>query len=145
MKRKLPAAEFFRILSGKQLACSLFELYCLGQDVDMLRDFYYQDDRRVSIANLMLLESFSEIEVTNRQVKLKAAMKLYNEDRTSSFEAKAVDEQIKLIQIQTTLERDLGHSFMNLSVSETILRCILLNHTNRALKIKGDLRVDDKR
>jgi hypothetical protein len=43
------------------------------------------------------------------------------------------------------LERDLLPSFQHLSVSDTILRCLLLGQHQWAAKIKSDLRVSERR
>lgn len=56
-----------------------------------------------------------------------------------------MDEQIKLISLQSQLERDTGHSFASMSVSETISKCLQLGHGNRAAKIKSEYKVPDKR
>lgn len=60
MKRKLSPPEFFRLINGKPLACALLEVYAKSQDLGLLRDFYYQDDRRISNANLIVSSSFKE-------------------------------------------------------------------------------------
>ncbi|KAI8809803.1 Vps16, N-terminal region-domain-containing protein [Cladochytrium replicatum] len=147
MKRNLPTADFFRIVSNKPVACSLFETFCKQQDIKSLKDFYYQDDRKLDIANVTLLESCGmEQEEANIKLELlKSAMKMYQEDRNGAFEAKAIDDQVRLMGTQIQLERDVGHSFMNLSLSETIFKCLLLGHGNRAAKLKSDYKVPDKR
>jgi hypothetical protein len=60
LKRKLPLGEFFRLINNKPLACNLLQVYCKEQDRELLKDFYYQDDRRIESANLSLEESFGE-------------------------------------------------------------------------------------
>jgi hypothetical protein len=60
MKRKHPIAEFFRLLHGKPLAMNLLESYSRQQDMQLLKDFYYQDDRRTERANVMFVESFEQ-------------------------------------------------------------------------------------
>lgn len=64
MKRKLPLGEFFRVINNKPMACDLLEVYCKEQDTELLKDFYYQDDRRLDSANFMLLEGFNDKVVT---------------------------------------------------------------------------------
>lgn len=59
MKRKLPLGEFFRIVNGKPVASSLLELYGRQNDLGLLKDFYYQDDRRADGAKLHVLESMN--------------------------------------------------------------------------------------
>lgn len=56
IKRKLPPADFFRIISKKKLSTSLFESYARQCDVGLLVDFYYQEDRKADNANILLLE-----------------------------------------------------------------------------------------
>lgn len=60
LKRKLPLGEFFRVINNKPLACSLLEVYCKEQDKELLKDFYYQDDRRIDSANTILSEGFEQ-------------------------------------------------------------------------------------
>jgi hypothetical protein len=57
MKRKLSTPDFFRVVSGKNLACKLLEVYAKSQDLNLLRDFYYQSDLRVAHANLIISSS----------------------------------------------------------------------------------------
>lgn len=61
LKRKLPLGEFFRMINNKPMACNLLEVYCKEQDTELLKDFYYQDDRRIDSANVVLSEGFSEL------------------------------------------------------------------------------------
>lgn len=67
LKRKLPLGEFFRMINNKPMACNLLEVYCKEQDTELLKDFYYQDDRRIDSANVVLSEGFSEL-VNNRSM-----------------------------------------------------------------------------
>jgi hypothetical protein len=57
----LPLGSFFRLLEdgGKALtpAGKLLEVYAREQNREMLRDFYYSDDRRVESAVLSLDEA----------------------------------------------------------------------------------------
>jgi len=63
LQRRLPLGSFFRLLEdgGKALApaSKLLEVYAREQNREMLRDFYYSDDRRVESAVLSLEESTS--------------------------------------------------------------------------------------
>lgn len=42
------------------MACNLLEVYSKEQDTELLKDFYYQDDRRIDSANIVLSEAFNE-------------------------------------------------------------------------------------
>ncbi|KAJ1547872.1 hypothetical protein HK405_004735, partial [Cladochytrium tenue] len=145
IKRKHPIAEFFRLLEGKPLAMSLVENYAHQQDIQLLKDFYGQDDRRTERANLALEESLQQTSLQLRVSKLKETAGLYQEDKERTFEVKAVEDQIKLLQAQAVLERETGQKFFDLSVSETVYKCLILGHSNRAAKLKSDLKIPDKR
>lgn len=88
LKRKLQLGEFFRMINNKPVACNLLEVYCKEQDTELLKDFYYQDDRRVDSANIVLAEGFEEKDITERIKKLKISGKTYGEHREQAFESK---------------------------------------------------------
>lgn len=88
LKRKLQLGEFFRIINNKPVACHLLESYCKQQDPELLKDFYYQDDRTVDRANLTLMESFRQKDSTERINKIKAALRIYQDDKEHTFEVK---------------------------------------------------------
>src|SRR5690554_3797884 len=106
LKRKLPLGEFFRVINNKPLACNLLESYCKQQDPELLKDFYYQDDRRIDSGNLTLMESFQQTDITERINKIKAALRLYQDDKEHVFEAKV--PMIEMIVIVISI-RQLRH------------------------------------
>jgi len=67
LEKKLPPSEFFRIIN-KPMACNLLEVYFKQQDLKILNDFYYQDDRRVEIANIRILESYEKTVSINLEI-----------------------------------------------------------------------------
>lgn len=56
-----------------------------------------------------------------------------------------IEDEIKLIQVQESLEKELSTSFRDLSLYDTIHRCLLLGQVTRALKLKTDFKMSDKR
>ena len=107
---RLPLGSFFRLIEdgGSSLAPAsrLLQVYAREQNPEMLRDFYYSDDRRVESAVLSLEESrrmkvisvsSSHLDCTNQRsfqdpaakiTSIKAAQKFFSEDKERSFEAK---------------------------------------------------------
>jgi hypothetical protein len=107
---RLPLGSFFRLIEdgGSSLAPAsrLLQVYAREQNPEMLRDFYYSDDRRVESAVLSLEESrrmkvtsvsFSHHDCANQRsfqdpaakiTSIKAAQKFFSEDKERSFEAK---------------------------------------------------------
>ena len=57
LKTHLALGDFFRIVDDRPKAAALLEIYAKEQDREMLKDFYYQDDRREESARLMLDEA----------------------------------------------------------------------------------------
>nr|CAG8648885.1 189_t:CDS:10 [Entrophospora candida] len=146
LKRKLKGGEFFRIINNKPMACNLFEVYCKQQqDYKTLDDFYLQDDRRVEHASIFIIESYEQKEIVERINKLKLSQKYFHEEKERSFEAKAIDEYIRLLQTQIQLEKDINQPFVDLSLSETVHKCIITNNHNKASKLKSDFKIPDKR
>ncbi|KAF9114225.1 hypothetical protein BGX27_011427 [Mortierella sp. AM989] len=145
LKRKLQLAEFFRIINNKPLACNLLESYCKQQDPELLKDFYFQDDRHVDRANLTLMESFQAKDNVERINKIREALRLYQDEKDHTFEAKAIEDSIKLLQLQAQLEKDYAQSFTGLSISSTVYKLITINQSNRANKVRGDFKMPDKR
>jgi hypothetical protein len=56
-----------------------------------------------------------------------------------------VEDSIKLLQLQTQLEKDLKETFVGLSISQTIYKCIILGQSTKASKVKTDFKVPEKR
>jgi hypothetical protein len=61
LQKRLPLGSFFRLIEegGSRLApaSKLLQVYAREQNREMLRDFYYSDDRRVESAVLSLDEA----------------------------------------------------------------------------------------
>ncbi|KDR80313.1 hypothetical protein GALMADRAFT_62817 [Galerina marginata CBS 339.88] len=151
LHKRLPLGSFFRLLEdgGKTLspASKLLEVYAREQNREMLRDFYYSDDRRVESAVLSLDESSRMLDQASKVSAVKTAQKFFSEDKERSFEAKVTDEYARLLAFQQQLENETGGktNFFGLSLSETIRVCLLNDLAKRADKIKSDFKVSDKR
>jgi hypothetical protein len=115
---RLPLGTFFRLIEdgGSSLAPAsrLLQVYAREQNPEMLRDFYYSDDRRVESAVLSLDEArrmkascefvlciILPTDVRTRQdpaaklTAIKAAQKFFSEDKERSFEAKVSSSDIE--------------------------------------------------
>ncbi|KAH7886829.1 Vps16, C-terminal region-domain-containing protein [Phlebopus sp. FC_14] len=151
LHKRLPLGSFFRLIEdgGEQLAPAsrLLQVYAREQNRDMLRDFYYSDDRRVESAVLALDEA-SQMTNQSAVVKsVKAAEKFFSEDKDRTFEAKMMDESGRLLVMQQQLEKDSDGkvNFFGQSVSETIRTCLMNGMNKKADKVKAEFKVPDKR
>jgi hypothetical protein len=104
--------SFFRLIEdgGAQLApaSKLLEVYAREQNREMLRDFFYSDDRRVESAVLSLDEaaniavsdfwavilspSWLLQDPTSKITAVRAAQKFFSEDKDRGFESKVTSE-----------------------------------------------------
>ncbi|KAJ3318675.1 hypothetical protein HDU76_000757 [Blyttiomyces sp. JEL0837] len=164
IKRKLALGDFFRLLQGKPLALNLVESYAKQQDLQLLKDYYFQDDRKTDSANVVLLENYEQSvgisfdfywvqrltvgyfqHFQARISKLRETAKFYKEDKDRAFEYSAITDQITLLQHQANFEKDTGQKFMDLTVSQTIFKCFILGHDNKASLVIRDMKVRKER
>ncbi|KAI0828653.1 vacuolar protein sorting-associated protein 16 [Trametes gibbosa] len=151
LQKRLSLGSFFRLIEegGPRLALAsrLLQVYARAQNRDMLRDFYYSDDRRVESAVLCLEDAASSSDPAAKIASVKAAQKFFSEDKDRSFEAKITDESVRLLTQQQQLEKEADGkiAFFGLSVNETIRTCLVNGMAKRADKVKSDFKVPDKR
>ncbi|KAJ2936767.1 hypothetical protein H1R20_g334, partial [Candolleomyces eurysporus] len=149
--KRLPLGSFFKLLEdgGPSLtsATRLLEVYAREQNREMLRDFYYSDDRRVESAILCLEEASWMKEPTAKISAIKASQKFFSEDKDRNFEAKMMDDYSRLLSAQNQLqmENDGKIPFFGLSVNETIRTCLINGMSKKADKMKSEFKVPDKR
>lgn len=64
LRRKHPLAQFFKVLNDKPMASQLFESWAKKHDPELLKDFYYQDDRKSASAGVLIQESLEQTVIT---------------------------------------------------------------------------------
>ncbi|KAF1989862.1 vacuolar protein sorting-associated protein 16 [Aulographum hederae CBS 113979] len=163
MRKKLPQASFFRAINSRPIASSLVEASAIDKDTELLKDLYYQDDRRLDGSNLLVSEAILASSNTQSQAdKLKLASKLLADSKEYTTHRTAIDEQIKLLKYQETLERELPPNpvatsgvtspgattdssiWKGLSINETCFRLIRTGNSKRASKLSSDFRIPEK-
>lgn len=169
LKRSLPLASFFRLLTHRPLATALVESSAKAQDRSLLKDLYYQDDRRLDGANLLFADALAQSAPQTKIDKLKLATKLLadsTKDPTAALHHKALQEAQLLIRTQTGFDNDLPPSsnsssdnnnnnnsssspttFTGLSVNATYHHLLLSPHPSsakRATKFASDFHIPDK-
>ncbi|KAJ3552868.1 hypothetical protein NM688_g3925 [Phlebia brevispora] len=151
LQKRLALGAFFRLIEeggpSLALASRLLQVYAREQNREMLRDFYYSDDRRVDSAVLSLTEAATMQDPTSKITAIKAAQKFFSEDKERTFEAKMMDESSRLLTLQQQLEKEADGkvNFFGLSVNETIRACLINGMSKRADKVKSEFKVPDKR
>ncbi|KAK8154377.1 vacuolar protein-like protein sorting vps16 [Phyllosticta citrichinensis] len=156
LKKQLTLASFFRTVTSRPVATALVESSALDQDRELLKDLYYQDDRRLDGANLLVAEALVQPTVAARIDKMKLAAKLLHDSREHGFNVKALDEAQRLLKLQEAFEKDLGGSnasnnpnnpgisVVGLSVNETLFRMVRAGHMKRAAKVQSEFKIPDR-
>jgi hypothetical protein len=156
LRKKLPLASFFRVINSRPVATALVESSAWDQDRELLKDLFYQDDRRLDGSNLLLSEALSQTNPHTAAEKLKLASKYLQDSRdtTAIFQRQAIDDAAKLLRLQETYEKDLGAreatpgtnspSFIGLSAHDTMFQLIRQGHYKRAQKVQSEFKITDK-
>ncbi|EKG16533.1 Vps16 [Macrophomina phaseolina MS6] len=144
LKKQLTLASFFRTVTSRPVATALVESSALEQDRELLKDLYYQDDRRLDGSNLLIAEALDQPSISLRVDKLKLAGKLLQDSREHTFNVKAIDEAQRLLKMQEAFEKDLGAGYVGLSVNETLFRLVRAGHVKRAQKVQSEFKVPEK-
>ncbi|KAI4205136.1 MAG: hypothetical protein LQ348_001198 [Seirophora lacunosa] len=146
LKKKLPLASFFRLLTNRPVATALVESSARDQDKELLKDLYYQDDRRLDGANLLFSEALDQTAPQTKVDKLKLAAKLLGDskDATSLLHTRAYAEAQALIRVQASLDHDLDAHYSGLSLHDTLLRLTETGYGKRAAKLQADFKVPEK-
>lgn len=148
MKSKLPLASFFRMINTRPMASALVETDARGQDTELLKDLYYQDDRPVEGSNVLLSEALQETDPQRKTAKLQLASRLLSDskDPTVVLHQKLVSEASQLLKAQESLDKDLAdhNEFLGLSLNETIFRLVRAGYGKRAHKLQAEFKMTEK-
>ncbi|RYP08276.1 hypothetical protein DL764_002010 [Monosporascus ibericus] len=145
LRKKLPLAAFFRVINARPAATALFESSAAREgDNALLKDLYYQDDRRVDGAGVFVREALHQPDARTAGDKLALAAKLLSDSREHGFEVAALKDATTLLRMQEALDRDLTDSFTGLSVNETLFKLIRLGYHNKAKKIQSEFKIPEK-
>lgn len=159
LKTKLPLATFFRTINSRPVATALVEATSQDLDRPLLKDLYYQDDRRLDGANLLFLDALAQPDTAAKVDHLRTAYKLAADIRDATVYARGIEDCQRLLRTQETLDADSSISrtldsandtsstatftFTGLSLHQTIFHLIRLGHTKRALTLRTDHKVTD--
>lgn len=136
-------AVFLRIINDTPAAVALTLDHARKHDPQLLKDFYFQDDRKVEGADVVLLEALEEQDRLQKYTKTKLALRMVSDTKEHALEARMLEDAAKLMQLQDALSREFGSSFAELSLNETLLKVLALGHGNRAQKIVSAFRVSE--
>lgn len=144
LKRKVPLASFFRTINSRPIATAIVESSAIDQDRELLKDLYYQDDRRADGSNLLLSEALAASDVGPAADKLKMSAKLLRDSKEHAPQVAALEDAQKLLRFQEAFEKDLSERFVGLSINETMSKLIKMGNMKRSQKVQTEFKVSDK-
>ncbi|KAJ5881044.1 uncharacterized protein N7473_012097 [Penicillium subrubescens] len=148
LKSKLPLASFFRMINVRPMASALVETAARGEDTELLKDLYYQDDRPMEGSNVLLSEALGETDPQRKTEKLHLASRLLSDSKDPNvmLQQKLVSEASQLLKAQESLDKDLAdHSeYFGLSLNETIYRLVRAGYGKRAQKLQSEFKMPEK-
>lgn len=144
MKKELPLAVFFRTINTRPLASALVESSAVEQDRELLKDLFYQDDKRFEGSNLLLSEALEQKDLSSQIDKLKSASRLVQDSKEFTVHAKALDETQRLLRMQSVFENDVAPGFTGLSVNGTVHKLLDEGHNKRAQKVRDEFKVSER-
>jgi hypothetical protein len=158
LKKKHPLAGFFRLINSRPLAAALVESSARETDLELLKDFYYADDRRADGAHVVFREALGS-ETADLQLKLekiKIASGLLSDGSSSSSssggpgEGKMLEEFSKLLKVQESLSpvdrpATAAVKIMGESLNRTLFQLFTTGDTSRALKLQREFKIPEKR
>lgn len=144
LKKKIPLATFFRTINSRPTATAIVESSAIDQDQELLKDLYYQDDRRLDGSNLLLSEALSAPSLNATTDKLKMAAKLLRDSKEYAPQVSALEDAQKLLRFQEAFEKDLTEKFVGLSINDTLSKLIKTGNMKRSQKVQTEFKVSDK-
>ncbi|KAK3653986.1 Vacuolar protein sorting-associated protein 16 [Elasticomyces elasticus] len=144
LKKKIPLSSFFRTINSRPVATSIVESSAIDQDRELLKDLYYQDDRRIDGSNLLVSEALSAPDMGAATDKLKMAAKLLRDSKEFAPQVAALEDAQKLTRFQEAFEKDLTERYVGLSVNETMSKLIKAGNMKRALRVQTEFKVPEK-
>ncbi|KAK5119098.1 hypothetical protein LTR62_000309 [Meristemomyces frigidus] len=144
LRKKIPLSNFFRTLNSRPVATAIVESSAIDQDQELLKDLYYQDDRRLDGSNLLVTEALQASDLGPATDKLKMAAKLLRDSKDYTAQVGALEDAQKLLRFQEAFQKDLNERFVGLSVNETMSKLIKMGNMKRASKVQTEFKVNEK-
>ncbi|KAI9890737.1 MAG: hypothetical protein M1814_003667 [Vezdaea aestivalis] len=146
LKAKLKASTFFRMLSTRPVALSLVTSTARHADPDLLKDLYYQDDRRLDTSLLLLRSALSAPTPQERQSELRLASKNLDASKPYTFQHNSLQTYSRLLTYQESLttQHPTDPPYSNLSLYKTYSSLTLHSHPASAAKLASSFKIPDK-
>mmetsp|Transcript_11428 Transcript_11428/g.29770 ORF Transcript_11428/g.29770 Transcript_11428/m.29770 type:complete len:737 (+) Transcript_11428:2-2212(+) len=153
-----PLQEFWQLVSSRALARNLFLKYCRAKEPELLQTLLATTGETVELADLQVscaLSAWAAAHETQaaEQPQLNAliaslsdAAQKYATSREHTFKSRAMSSLATLKREQARIEADTGHHLLvGLSLADTVMQLIRLNHHKHAAGLKRTFAMSDRR
>ncbi|KAK7877787.1 hypothetical protein WMY93_031547 [Mugilogobius chulae] len=144
LKNEMNRGDFFMTLRNQPLALSLYRQFCRVQESQTLKDLLNQDDDHEGLGNFYVSSAFKEQRLEARVAALQNAVDEFNKAK-NDFNAKATEDEMKLLRFQKKLDEEKGAGLQGLSLQDTMEALLNLGLHKQAEQVSRDFRVPDKR
>ncbi|KJE95370.1 vacuolar assembling/sorting protein VPS16 [Capsaspora owczarzaki ATCC 30864] len=145
LKQKMEEYDFLRFMQSKPAALDLFATYAKQQDPALLRNLYITDDGKVELAYMDAAAAYKCTGLQERFTVLKSAVEPFAASKEPPFVARAISEQMELYKLQNELEQVSKVPWADLSVSDTIYKCLTSGYPKKASDVQSLFKVPDRR
>jgi hypothetical protein len=145
LKKKGPQ-EVFKVAMQEPTARGLLVSYSGEQDEKLLRELCETCDTPMTLCAHSLPKAFKMPDLQRRVKALQAVHKIASQSQqlNAKFMSKAIDEQIRLQEAQTELEKLTGKEFVDTSAAQTVQQCFALNQYSKGVRLAKDLNMSEK-
>lgn len=143
LKDTLTREKFLMTIQQLPVALNLYMQSCREEDKTELKNVYEMLDRKSDKASVCVEMACSAKTLPERLEMLDDAKRLYGTGR-HLFEAKATDDEMRLLEHQKMLEDKLGSKFIGLPLSDTMFQ-LMMRNSPFVEKLRNEFKVPDKR
>ncbi|AOW00217.1 Vps16, C-terminal region-domain-containing protein [Yarrowia lipolytica] len=140
----LSMAQLYKLIREFPIASHVYENNAKVNSKEALEQYYYQSDRQTDSANCVYLNALGQNLNSEKLEGFRKAASMYSE-HGSVGDAAIIEEQSKLLKLQEQLERDYECNFLGLSVTDTIHNLLVMGQASKALKIKTDFKISERK
>ncbi|XP_032879449.1 vacuolar protein sorting-associated protein 16 homolog [Amblyraja radiata] len=145
LKNEMNRGDFFMTLQNQPVALSLYRQFCKHQEPETLKDLFNQDDNHQELGNFYVRSSYcNETTIEGRVANLQSAVDEYNKAK-HEIAAKITEDQIKLLRYQYRLQKEVGKTYLDLSLHDTVSTLLLESKHKQAEQLYKDFKIPDKR
>ncbi|GIY07057.1 vacuolar protein sorting-associated protein 16 homolog [Caerostris extrusa] len=144
LKKTLSKGDFHMKIRQFPVAHNLYLKLCKDQDLELLRENYFQESDFNSEGHCYVIESYQTQRIEKQTSALQEALNSYKKAK-NDFATQITEEQLKLLKYQNTYEEKFHESFKYLSLHQTMKKLLIHREFKCAEELRKEFKVPDRR